>query len=153
VQSLLARGAVVRVGSLLYAADAWERLRATSSTLLAAYHQQHPLRAGMPREEWRSRLGLAPREAAEVASAIGAAGELAEAGGGRARGAPAGAARGAFVRLPGHEPRPTPEQERAIAALLARFRAEPFAPPTRPEVEQELGPELAAALVERGTLI
>jgi selenocysteine-specific elongation factor len=47
----------------------------------------------------------------------------------------------------------TAEQDRAVAAVLERFRAAPFAPPTRPEVEQALGSELTAALIERGTLV
>jgi selenocysteine-specific elongation factor len=57
------------------------------------------------------------------------------------------------LRLPAHEPRLTAEQERAVATVLERFRAEPFAPPDRAEVEQALGPDLTAALVERGTLV
>ncbi len=52
-----------------------------------------------------------------------------------------------------HEPRLTPQQERAVAGVLARFAAEPFAPPVRAEVEEELGIELTALLVERGTLV
>lgn len=40
-----------------------------------------------------------------------------------------------------------------MAAMLARFRGEPFAPPTRAEVEDALGPELTAALIERGDLV
>ncbi len=151
------RGAVVRVGSLLFAADEWERLRADSKRLLAEYHRQHPLRAGMPREEWRSRLGLSPREMGEVAAALVTGGELAEGGtSSLAASAPqiGGASiRGALVKLPDHAPRLTPEQERAVAAALERFRVEPFAPPTRAEADEALGPELTATLVERGALV
>src|SRR5258708_31332277 len=55
--------------------------------------------------------------------------------------------------LAGYGPGLTAEQEGAVAALLGRFRAEPFAPPTRPEVEAELGPELTAFLIGRGDLV
>jgi selenocysteine-specific elongation factor len=151
------QGAVVRIGALVFAADAWEQLRADSGRLLAEYHRQHPLRAGMPREEWRSRLGFSPREMGEVVGGLLTAGDLSEAGTPSVTSSAAQAggvgSRGAFVKLPEHEPRLTPEQERAVAALLERFRAEPFAPPTRSEVEQALGAELTAALVERGTLV
>jgi selenocysteine-specific elongation factor len=155
--SLIDRGAVLPVGALYFATEAWERLRAASAWLLGEYHRQRPLRAGMPREEWRSRLGMAAHEAADVTSALVAASELTEvaAGGqGQAAGVRGGPqARGVFVKLPAHAPRLTAEQERAVADLLARFRGAPFAPPTRPEVEQEIGPELTAALVERGALV
>jgi selenocysteine-specific elongation factor len=110
----------------------------------------------MPREEWRSRLGVAAHAAAEVAGALVAVGELAEiapVAPGSAGGSGGHQARGAFVKLPTHGPRLSAEQERAVAELLDRFRAAPFAPPTRPEVERSIGPELTAALVERGTLV
>jgi len=157
LDTLGAQGAVVRVGSLFYAADAWERLRGDSRRLLAGYHRQHPLRAGMPREEWRSRLGFSPREMDEVVSALLAAGDLGETGtpsvAASARSAGGASIRGALVKLPEHAPQLTPEQERAVAAVLERFRAEPFAPPTRAEVELALGPEVTASLVERSTLV
>ncbi len=138
-----------RLGALWYATSAWERLRAASDAALAAYHARYPLRPGMPREEWRARLGVPQREAAEVVAALLAEGALAEAG---VAGAD-GAERGGWLRAPGHRAEPTPEQRRAIDALLARFRAAPFTPPTRTEVEAELGPELAQALLDRGDLI
>jgi selenocysteine-specific elongation factor len=146
--ALVAREMVVRVGTYVYAGSEWRRLRDDAGRLLGDYHHVYPLRVGMPREEWRSRLGLSPRASAEVSTVLAAAGDLAESGGGSGV-----AGRGAYVRLPSHEPRFTPEQERAVAALLERFQAEPFAPPTRQEVEQEVGPEVAAALIERGTLV
>jgi selenocysteine-specific elongation factor len=142
---LVAGERAARVGPFYLAAEEWQRLRDDSARLLSDYHRQYPLRPGMPREEWRSRLGLSPRLASEVAGALEAAGELAEAG--------TGAGHGALLRQPDHEPRLSPEQQRAVDAMLARFQAAPFAPPTRAEVEQELGAELTAALVEQGTLV
>jgi len=169
---LAAREQVVHLGALYYAADEWVRLRSESQRLLAAYHTQYPLRAGMPREEWRARLGLTPRETPEVIAALMEAADLIEFAGGTsdplaelfggANGAalaPArlpgatGGARGAFVRRRAHEVRLTAEQERAVEATLARFRAAPFTPPTRDEVEDTLGGELTAALIERGALV
>lgn len=183
---LAAREQVVRLGALYYAADEWARLRAESQRLLGTYHAQYPLRSGMPREEWRARLGLTPRETPEVIAAFTQAGDVIEYAGGAgdpfaapftegngtvnamARGeeldaAPttpattparmAGGTRGVFVRLPTHEVRLTAEQERAANAMLARFRAAPFTPPTRDEVEETLGGELTAALIERGALV
>lgn len=142
------RGAITRAGTHLYEAAAWERLAGDVVRIVAGYHGQYPLRAGMPREEWRSRLGLGAAEAQEVLAALRSAGRLDEAVSGQATGQ-----RGAFVRIPGYEPRLTPEQEQAIAALLLRFRAEPFAPPARQEADDAIGAEVVAWLVERGTLV
>jgi selenocysteine-specific elongation factor len=143
LDALASRDMIVRAGPLVLAASEWQRLRDDSARTLGSYHQRFPLRPGMPREEWRSRLGLSPRASAEVMPALVAAGDLAEAPGGR----------GAPVMLPGHAPALSADQERAVAALLEGFRAAPFSPPTRPDVEAELGAELTAALVERGRLV
>jgi selenocysteine-specific elongation factor len=55
--------------------------------------------------------------------------------------------------MPDHAPHLTPQQQQAVDALLARFRQEPFAPPTRLEVEDALGAEVTALLVEQGVLV
>ncbi|HET9110251.1 MAG TPA: SelB C-terminal domain-containing protein, partial [Ktedonobacterales bacterium] len=114
-----------------------------------SYHVRFPLRPGMPREEWRARLGIPPREAATVVEALATEGALAEAS---VAGA-GGAERGGWLRLPEHHAEPTAEQRAAIDQLLERFRAAPFSPPTRAEVEDSLGPELAQALIDRGDLV
>ncbi|MGZ3583654.1 MAG: SelB domain-containing protein, partial [Ktedonobacterales bacterium] len=101
-------------------------------------------------EEWRSRMGLTPREANDALATLNAAGDLAEVASGAGGGT---AGRGAFVKLATYEPHLSAEQEQAVAAMLARFHQEPFAPPTRAEVEDALGPELTAALIERGDLV
>jgi selenocysteine-specific elongation factor len=150
--ALAERRQVTQVGPFYYATARWERLCAVSAALLGEYHEQHPLRRGLPREEWRARLGLGPREAQEVISALLAQSKLAE--GGATEGS--GQGRSALLRLPKHTPRFTPEQERAVASLLRAFHAQPFSPPTRAEVEQTIGAsgaEVVAALVERGDLL
>jgi selenocysteine-specific elongation factor len=143
---LEARGLLAQAGDFAYDAEHWRRLRADALAMLAAHHRQYPLRAGMPREDWRARLGLSPREATAVAAALALAGEVVEVSG-------EDSARGTLVRLATHQPRLSDEQERAVEALLARFRAAPFAPPTRADAERALGAEIVAALVDRGTLL
>lgn len=150
LEALYVRGAALRVGGTVYAADQWQRLRDDAMRLTSEYHRHYPLRPGMPREEWRSRLGLTPREAGDALLALGAAGDLVEVAGSASGGS---AGRGAFVKLVTYEPRLSAEQERTVAEMLARFRREPFAPPTRADVEDALGSELTAALIERGDLV
>ncbi len=139
--TLLEQGQVVQVGSFYFAAPAWERLREVAREITAEHHRQHPLRTGLPKEEWRGRLGLAPRQANEALAALIAAGDLAE------------AASATAVRLPEHVPRFTPDQQRKVDALLRQFHANPFSPPGRAEVEAAVGPEVTATLIEQGTLV
>ena len=141
--ALLASGQVTAAGTFYFATEQWLRLSDDARQIVQDYHRQYPLRAGMPREEWRSRLRLSPREASEALARLAESGVLAETHSGR----------GAFVATPGHAPRLTNEQQRGVNAMLARFRAEPFAPPTRPEVDEALGAEVTALLVEQGALV
>ncbi|HET9110978.1 MAG TPA: selenocysteine-specific translation elongation factor, partial [Ktedonobacterales bacterium] len=92
-----------RLGALWYAESEWQRLRGASASALASYHARFPLRPGMPREEWRARLGIPPREAATVVQALATEGALAEAS---VAGA-GGAERGGWLRLPEHHAEPT----------------------------------------------
>jgi selenocysteine-specific elongation factor len=141
---LCAREQARQVGVIYYASEEWRRLSDESARLLAEHHRRFPLRPGMPREEWRSRLGLGARELDAVVVALAAEGALLEiASGGH----------GAYLKLTTHEPRLSPEQEHMVAEMLARFERDPFTPPTHPEVEAALGAEVSAALVEQGTLV
>ncbi|GIV20848.1 MAG: selenocysteine-specific translation elongation factor [Armatimonadota bacterium] len=51
------QGQAVRVGDVWFARSVWDSLRQRVESTLQRYHQQNPLRAGMPREELRSTLG------------------------------------------------------------------------------------------------
>jgi selenocysteine-specific elongation factor len=123
--------------TLLIRSDALRTLGAGLAELLSAYHERHPLRRGMPREEARSRLGLAPRAFDEVVAALARQGEIVE--------------EADTVRLPHHQIRFTPEQQARIDRYLAALRAQPYSPPSPGEFELE--PELVAALVETGTIV
>ena len=138
---LLEQGQVARIGPFYFAAPVWERLREAARAIAAEHHRQYPLRAGLPKEEWRGRLGLAPRQANEALAALIAAGDLAE------------AASAAAVRLPDHAPRFTPDQQRKVDDLLRQFHENPFSPPGRGEVEAAVGPEVTAALIDQGALV
>jgi selenocysteine-specific elongation factor len=138
VRQLEARREVVRAGSLIMVSSEWERLRTDATELLSAYHQRYPLRTGMPREEWRSRLQLEPHHTAEILVKLASEGVLTE--------EPA-------VHLPDHHPRMTSSEADAAAAVLERFQREPFNPPTRPEVDEQLGSELTLSLMDQGKLV
>ncbi len=51
---------VIRLGKQVITYGGWQRLQDDLSQILKTYHQEYPLRLGIPREEVRSRLKLSP---------------------------------------------------------------------------------------------
>jgi selenocysteine-specific elongation factor len=109
------------------------------SSLLQAYHEQYPARAGMPKEEVKSRLGLPARLFNEIIL--------------RASTHDAVAADEAALRLPSHAPHFRPAEQAKVDALLASFRRSPYATPSVAECEEAVGSEVFNALVEQGKLV
>ncbi|MBX5452062.1 selenocysteine-specific translation elongation factor [Thermogemmatispora sp.] len=141
LETLLTQGRVRRVGTYWFSLSVWQALSEAAIRLVQDYHEQFPLRSGLPKEEWRSRLHLPPRLAAEVFEALRREGLLTEAGS------------AGLIRLPGFTPNLSAEQQRQAARLITIFRANPFTPPTRGEAEELVGGELVSALIERGELV
>jgi selenocysteine-specific elongation factor len=106
---------------------------------LAAYHHRYPLRRGMPREALRSSLKLDARLFNALLGRVTGEGLLVD--------------RNAFVWLPSHEVRLSPEQQQQVEALMARFRREPYATPSVKESIATVGEEVLGVLVERGELV
>jgi len=128
-----------RVGEWLFAQEAWSAVADRAERELAAYHAEHPLRRGMPREELRSRLGIQPGLFPSVVKALadeqrveerdGEVAALSHQVADQASGGPAG-------------------------LLLELLGAEPFAPPSLAEAMRTAGatPEIVRALAQRGDL-
>jgi selenocysteine-specific elongation factor len=129
-----------RAGSWLFAEEAWSSLSARASAALADHHARNPLRSGMPREELKSRLGLAPAAFAAVLPRLAAEGILAD--------------RDGELALPGHEVR-VDVGGGAAARLVELLGAQPFAPPSLPEAMRTTGisAEMVRALAQRGDLV
>ena len=148
LDDLLAQGRVQPLdpadpASPLIAAAGWTLLRQRLQDILQTYHQVNPLRMGMPREEVKSRLqpraGWTPR----LFNAI------------VARAVSEGAVRdtGSALALPAFQPRFTPGQQTTVDALLARFRATPFTPPSVKECLETVSPDVLEALIEQNVLV
>ncbi|HEV2471182.1 MAG TPA: selenocysteine-specific translation elongation factor, partial [Chthonomonadales bacterium] len=146
LETLLLEGRVRRLGTLWFAQAVWDVLRDETRRLLAEQHRQYPLRSGLSKEEWRSRLGLSPKMAAEVLAALQEEGQIAE-----ALGVTGGA--GGYIRLPDFQPTFTPAQQQQVERLLAQFREHPFLPPGKAEAEAQAGSETLGALIEQGVLV
>jgi selenocysteine-specific elongation factor len=94
----------------------WDDLIQRLTALLAAFHKAQPLRKGMPREEVRSRLKLAPQKLFDEIAA-----------GANARGIIAGDA--ATLRLPDFVVTLDPASRAAADRFLAAIRENPYSPP------------------------
>ncbi|HEX5505393.1 MAG TPA: selenocysteine-specific translation elongation factor [Thermomicrobiales bacterium] len=119
------------------AAPVWAALRARMAAILGGHHAQFPLRRGMSKEEFRSRLGLTPRiyeAAAAAALREGAA-----------------ASDGATFRLPAHRITFTPAQQEIVDRYLAALAVQPYAPPS--PAEFGVPPDVLAALAETGAVV
>ena len=120
----------------------WEQIARRAIQATEMYHQSNPLRAGLQREELKSRLKDVLRGPARLFNAamrkLVVEGQLVE--------------NGPLVKRPEHTIRFTPQQKNTLDRLLARFAAAPYAPPTLKECQTEAGEELVNALVELGEL-
>jgi len=121
--------------SLLIPAPQWAVLQENIRSALALFHKNFPLRRGMPREELKSRLKLAPR----VFNTLIKYSSLQDGG--------------AWLALPGHEVRFSGAQQAKVEALLKKFMAAPYAPPSVKECQAEAGEDVFSALLESGELV
>ncbi|MGI9060865.1 MAG: selenocysteine-specific translation elongation factor [Ktedonobacteraceae bacterium] len=143
LETLLKEGRVRRIGIWWFAQSVWEALVEETIRLLSEQHRQYPLRGGLSKEEWRTRLNLSPKMAADIFVAL------------QADNVVAGTATvsGGFIRLPGFTPSFTATQQQQVTRLLQRFQENPFTPPGRAEAEAMVGSEVLAALLEQGQLV
>lgn len=125
--------------SYYVSADWWTEMRGRTAGLLDAYHAEHPLRPGMAREELRSRLGLAPRQAEIVLAGLAGQGVMTLAG--------------SRVAKTGFEPRPSEEDARRLADLRTRFEASPSSPPSIRECREAVGDELWSLVTIQGEFV
>jgi selenocysteine-specific elongation factor len=130
-----------RVGQWLFASSAWTALTGRVRRALEDYHRAHPLRAGMPREELKSRLGLVPAAFGPALAELAREGVLAD--------------RGGELALPGHRVEIDPAAGGPAGLLLELLGAQPFAPPSLPEAMREAGAsaEVVRALARSGELV
>ena len=137
----LTRLAARRAGGWVFSPEAWTAIRGRTVGLLEEYHRAHPLRGGMPREELKSRLGLAPAAFGVVAGELARDGVLVE--------------RSGEVALPSHQVRLDPAEGGPARQLVELLGRSPYSPPSLPEALREsgAGPEVLRALVKSGEVV
>lgn len=124
---------------LVMAQPHWQDLQDRALQTLSAYHNNYPLRRGMPREEFKSRLKLSPRLFNALLTQSIARGTLVEQNG--------------LVALPGHEIKLNGQQQAQVQNLIRKFDQNPYNPPSVKECQAEVGEEVYHALLEQGELI
>ncbi|MCA1669944.1 MAG: selenocysteine-specific translation factor, partial [Thermomicrobia bacterium] len=108
--------------------------------LLANFHTANPLKRGMPREEAKSRLGLAPRLFDAFVAHLQKNGSIVAEGGS----AP-------VLRMPSHVVALPPAERAAADALLAALAGEPYAPPDPATLG--VSAETLAVLAAEGSIV
>ncbi len=152
LESLLTQGKVHRIGDVWFARSIWNALVEDALYLVREYHRIYPLRAGMPKEEWRVRLSLPSRRGNDLFNALYTEGYVQTAR--VMKDGSEESARGTnLLRLPDFAPDFPPALQKRIDKLLQRFQDQPFAPPGEKEVEAEVGAEALHALLEQGRLV
>ncbi len=121
----------------------WNSLRDKTVQLVAAHHQNFPLRRGIPREELKSKLKLQPRVFNAVLAAFIQRSLLIENRKSKIEN---------LIALPSHEVRFDDGQKVKVKTLLRKFEANPYAPPSVKECQAEAGEELLNALLDSGRL-
>jgi selenocysteine-specific elongation factor len=129
-----------RLGDWLYDAVTWGAIATRATHELETYHGAHPLRAGMAREELRSRLGVSPPSFPAVVQGLVEDGCLVE--------------RNGSLALPGHRV-DLEAAGGAAAELVDLLRKDRFAPPSLAEGMQRTGagPDMVRALAAGGSIV
>ncbi len=132
---LLEDGEVTSTSEILaIALPHWNTLSRQVLQIIQAHHENFPLRAGIPREELKSRLKLTPRLFNASISQL-VKGQLVK-------------ETGRMVAMFGHEIKFKQEDQARAAALMRKFEANPFGPPGVREAQDEAGEDVFGALVE-----
>jgi selenocysteine-specific elongation factor len=141
IAGLIESGQAVTLGDALVGREGFEALATRVERGLAAAHRRSPLRAGAPREEVRSSLGIAPKRFNALVDRLARDGRLVE--------------HGSALALPGHVVALTAAQEQAWSRARDELGRQPLQPPSPQTLEADFGldRELVAALAERGDLI
>ncbi len=139
LNELANNGQIVLLGDSLATTSAyWKNLQAAILQLVETYHAQFPLRRGIPREELKSRMKLAPKFFNAILAFIVANNILVD-------------SRGA-VSSPGHEIKFDGADRAKVEGLRRRFESNPYSTPSVKECQAEAGAEIVNALIELGEL-
>jgi selenocysteine-specific elongation factor len=139
IGALLSSGRIVLLGDgetrTAYTSGGFERLRLATQSAIEAYLKQNPLRAGLGKEELRSRLNLPLRLFAPALEIMVARGDVMDTG--------------SAVATPDWTPKLTPAQKQAANEFLAALQSNPYSPPAEGRPDEAV----IAFLVDAGRVV
>ena len=138
LQELEANSEIVRVGKWILSRAGWQQLIDKQGLILNRYHQDYPLRLGIPREELRSRLRIVPSVFNPLIVESSGTGSIIE--------------EGALIRLPSHKIVFSAMQQESIDQLFQRHIATGVNSPSIKESQKIVGEDVYYALVDLGKL-
>lgn len=117
----------------------WQSLQQNCLESLQAFHRTYPYKAGMPREEFKTVLGLSQALFDQVVDKLVDDDLLVQ--------------KGSLVWAFGHQVVLSQEDEARVAPILAEFQANPFSPPDVNQLQTEIGPDLLEGLLSSQKLV
>lgn len=130
---------IIRLGKQLISYVGWQRLLDNTTTILNSYHEQYPLRLGIPREEMRSRLKLSPAVFNPLVAECSSREMLTE--------------DGAYLRAVSYSIKFSASQQAGIDQLLILFQRSGVTSPSVKDCKTAVGDDIYRAMVDMGTLI
>lgn len=124
---------------LLISRQHWDHLVQQSTGILRKFHNQYPLRLGMPREELKSRMKLQTRSFNPLYWKLKYDQIISETGG--------------FARLPDHTIVFSAMHQKQIEQLMEIFALNPFATPSVKDTQKMIGEDVYDALIDLDLLI
>ena len=121
--------------AVVYSRAGWEASKNKIFAALNTYHNQFPLRRGVPNQEIRSRLVLPQAIYLRLIAKLNQDGNLVE--------------EAQYIRMPDHKAELTPNLEQEASAYIAQLDKEPYAPVTDLSIDSEL----LNALIDQGKVV
>jgi selenocysteine-specific elongation factor len=141
LDSLADSGQILMLGEhrFVIAQADWKGLMDRVRQVMARFHDEHPLRMGMAREELKSRLNFEGRSFPSLLAKLQEQNVL--------------EVHDTNVSLHGHSIRLTDEDQERVNHLLSAFNSNPFRPPSFKEADKDIGSDLLVYLIETGSLV
>ena len=125
--------------ALAVALPHWNVLHDKSLKLIDTYHEQFPLRRGIPREELKSKLKLSARAFNAILSKLSNNQTITD--------------HSALIAKAGYEIQFNGQEQAKVQTLMRKFEQNPFSPPSMKECQATVGDEVLNALIESNKLV
>jgi selenocysteine-specific elongation factor len=121
------------------AISTWNTLKTKIDYELSAYHHANPLKAGLPREQLKSKLGLETKFFNLIIDRAISEGQV--------------VASGSMLRAKNFQVQFTAQQQQSIEKLLHQFKTAPWNTPSLKDSESIVGADVLFTLIDQDTLI